>query len=254
MQLQIFPDYISMSRAAAESALQEIQQGLQQGNFVLGLPTGATPKGFYQELLGMFATHPGMDLQHFYTFNLDQYYPMNKDDPHSYYAEMLAQFWAPLSQINSTFDYQKQAFMLDGEAKDPASETKEYEAKIKNLGGINLQILGIGVNGHIGFNEPGSTQDSRTRLVQLTTSTIEINAAKFFAGDTTKVPHQALSMGMGTILEAKKVFLLVSGASKSPILQETYHAKQTYMQNPASFLIEHPAVTIFTDQEAASGC
>ena len=155
-------------------------------------------------------------------------------------------FWRPLQEANPTFNMQN-AFIPDTETEDPEEEAEMYEEEIKKHGGIDLQILGIGINGHLAFNEPGSDPTSRTRKVMVNEETREVNAEKFFNGDISKVPQFALSMGMGTILEAKEIFLLASGESKAEILQKVIDMKEPSVEVPASYLKTHPNVTIFTD-------
>lgn len=243
-------NYEEMSQKAAQEAFNRIKKGLEsRGKFVFGLATGQSPIRFYQELLGLFRQY-SLDLSSFYTVNLDEYYPISRTSLNSYYVEMMNQLWKPLSEITSTFNPVKQSFIANGDAADPIYEAQSYEEKINNLGGVDLQLLGLGVNGHIGFNEPGSERDSRTRLVHLAKETVEINAQKFFNGDSSRVPKKAITMGIGTILEAKEIMMLVSGSKKAKILAETIDCKNPSSENPASFLHFHKKVHIFADEEA----
>lgn len=247
-------DYDSMSVIAAREAFNRIKKGLVSNEkFVFGLATGQSPIGFYKELLQLLKQEP-LDLSHFYTVNLDEYFPISQTSINSYYVEMMNQLWKPLSEITPTFNPTKQAFIVNGDTADPIYEASAYEEKIQKLGGVDLQLLGLGVNGHIGFNEPSSARNSRTRLVRLAEETIEINAQKFFDGDSAKVPVQAITMGIGTILEAKEIFMLVSGNKKAKILAETINCKNPSSENPASFLQYHKKVHIFADDEAAKYC
>lgn len=245
-------DYEELSQKSAQEAYNRIKKGLEtREKFVLGLATGQSPIGFYQELLNLLRENP-LDLSHFYTINLDEYYPISRTSINSYYVEMMNQLWKPLAEITSTFNPSKQAFIANGDTADPIYEAQQYEEKIQNLGGVDLQLLGLGINGHIGFNEPGSEKDSRTRLVMLAQETIEINAQKFFHGDISKVPIKAITMGIGTILEAKEIMMLVSGVKKAEILAETIACKNPSSENPASFLHVHKKVHIFADEDAMS--
>lgn len=238
--------YDALSQQAAEDISTLIHEGLKANNhFVLGLATGATPMGMYRHLVPMLARFSD-DLSGLHTFNLDEYYGLTQENKNSYYAEMMAQFWKPLHELNRTFKIEH-ANIPNTEAKNAETECAHYEEKIKKAGGIDLQILGIGTNGHIAFNEPGSAGDSRTRVVDIAEETIKVNAEKFFNGDISKVPRHAISMGIGTILEAKKIFLLASGPSKKDILLETLAHSTPTEKNPASFLHNHQDVTIYTD-------
>ncbi|MBP7967101.1 glucosamine-6-phosphate deaminase [Candidatus Woesebacteria bacterium] len=246
MKIITVTHYDALSQQSAEDVSTLIHEGLKANNhFVLGLATGATPMGMYKHLVPMLARFSA-DLSGLHTFNLDEYYGLTRDNKNSYYAEMMAQFWKPLHDLNPTFKIEH-AHIPNTEATDAQAECKHYEGQIKKAGGIDLQILGIGTNGHIAFNEPGSAGDSRTRLVDIATETIKVNAEKFFNGDISKVPTTAMSMGIGTILEAKKIFLLVSGPSKQEILHQTLANTAPTTHNPASFLHTHPDVTIYTD-------
>lgn len=238
--------YDALSQQAAEDVSALVHEGLKtNGHFVLGLATGATPMGMYKHLVPMLARF-SIDLSGLHTFNLDEYYGLTKENKNSYYAEMMAQFWKPLHELNATFKIEN-AHIPNTEAKHAEAECTHYENQIKKAGGIDLQILGIGTNGHIAFNEPGSAGDSRTRLVDIAEETIKVNAEKFFNGDISKVPRHAMSMGIGTILEARKIFLLASGPSKKDILLQTLSNTTPTEENPASFLHNHQDVTIYTD-------
>jgi glucosamine-6-phosphate deaminase len=204
----------------------------------------------YASLLDLFQKHPALDLSGLITFNLDEYYPVAPSDQHSYRYEMDLRFFHKLQYLNPSFQPVKQTFIPSGEPKDIQQECERYELKIKKYGGIDLQILGIGTNGHIGFNEPPSDNSTRTRLVGLAEETILVNATKFFDGDKTKMPRQALSMGVGTILEAKEVFLLASGPSKKDIMQRLSDCQETTPDIPASYLLTHAQVSWFVDEEA----
>lgn len=246
----ILPDYDSLSRYAASKTYIRITEKISKGDtFVLGMATGNTPISTYKYLVELLREYKG-DLTRLYTVNLDEYYPMKRDDPNSYYTYMVEHFWEPISKDHPDFNRYTQGIIPDGNATDPVIESAGYEAKIKELGGIDLQILGIGTNGHIGFNEPGTPGNSRTGIVRLAEETIEVNKAHF-GGDPDTVPQTAFSMGIGTILEAREIFLIASGKSKEPVMKELLAATKPYIENPASFLITHSSVSIFLDKDAS---
>lgn len=247
--IHVSPDYDSMSREAARYIFSKIEPKLSVGDqFVLGMATGNTPIKMYDELLALFRG-TNLDFSEFYTVNLDEYFPIKKSDPQSYMTYMSEKFWIPLHQISSSFDLAKQGILPNGEAADGTAECVSYEDRIKQLGGIDLQILGIGTNGHIGFNEPGSPSDSRTRVVQLAESTIKDNSPNF-GGDVNAVPKEAITMGIATILEAREIVVLASGSSKAPIIQELKRITSPTEANPASYLLNNPNVSYFLDNAA----
>lgn len=244
----VFADYDQLSAAAARVVMEKMVMGIEtKGKFVLGCATGSTPEGLYKHLISLLAKQD-LDLSRLYTVNLDEYFPIKRSDPQSYYHFMLTHLWQPLAAVNSSFDYQSQTFVPNGEATDADTECRAYEEKIKAMGGVDIQIVGIGVNGHIGFNEPGSPADSRTRTVTLESSTVEANS-RFF-GSIDQVPKQALTMGIGTILEAKEILVLASGKAKAPILKALWVLEEPTVAIPASWLLSHPQVSFFIDREA----
>lgn len=245
----IYPDYNILSLEAAKYVFSKIEPVLSQGDkFVLGMATGNSPIKMYDELVSLFRGAE-LDLSKFYTVNLDEYFPILQSNDQSYHFYMRKHFWEPLQTISSTFDYTKQGLIPNGEAADSTSECSRYEAQIKELGGIDLQILGIGTNGHIGFNEPGSPSDSRTRLIQLAEATIKDNSANF-GGDMNAVPKEAITMGIATILEAREIVVLVSGANKAPILKAINDVTEPTIEIPATYLVRNPHVTFFLDSAA----
>lgn len=236
-----YGSYDNLSRAVAEKIKTHI---ILHKKFNLGLASGASPKGIYKELVFQLSGS-SIELDTLHTFNLDEYYPIQQDDPHSYYMEMKNVFWDPMHMANTSFNV-KHAHILNGEAKDPEKECKEYEAEIDKLGGIQIQILGLGVNGHIAFNEPGTSVKSRTRKVEIDKTTRQANS-RFFGNDVKKVPKYALTMGIETILEAKKIFLIATGQTKIPILKKLMHLDHPHEDIPASYLLAHHDLTVFTD-------
>jgi len=210
---------------------------------VLGLATGSTPIGLYRELIKRHKE--GLDFSRVVTFNLDEYYPMEPEDAHSYHAWMHANFFQHVNIRRENIHIPDGT--LPPEKVDDYCD--RYEGQIKRAGGIDIQILGIGRSGHIGFNEPGSTENSRTRLVALDTVTRRDAASGFFGIEN--VPHQALSMGVGTILEARQIVLLAFGEHKAPIIQQAVEHPPTPAVT-ASFLQEHKDITFCVDEAAAA--
>jgi len=231
-------DYDAMSQKAAEVFAKAVKAN-PTGAF--GFATGSTPEGMYNNLVQMQSTGK-VDLTGIIAFNLDEYYPIKPDDPQSYYYYMRQKLFDKLGLDAAS------TFIPDGQAKDPKAECAAYDEKIAKAGGIDTQILGIGNNGHIGFNEPDQNLQATTNLVALAEDTIESNA-RFFSSPE-DVPRHAISMGMHTILMAKRILLLATGEGKAKILQEALWGPITTMV-PASLLQLHHHVTIIVDQAAA---
>lgn len=240
----VFPTSTQAARHIALQIEELIRQNNTQGKFtVLGLPTGSTPVGLYRELIRMHKEE-GLDFSRVITFNLDEYYPLDSSHPQSYRRWMKETFFdhvnIPENQIN----------IPDGTI--PLNQIEEYcinyEKKIRLCGGLDLQLLGIGRTGHMGFNEPGSTRHSRTRLVTLDAMTRRDASQAFFGEDN--VPLRALTMGVGTIMDSRKVILMAYGEHKGPIVQTALEGQITENVT-ASFLQEHPDATFVLDQAAA---
>lgn len=210
---------------------------------VLGLPTGRTPIAMYAELVARHRA--GLDFSSVTTFNLDEFVGIGPDHPGSYHAYMHEHLF---SKVNLP---RAKTHLLDGMAADPDLECDRYEVAIADAGGLDLQVLGIGANGHIGFNEPASGLTARTHRVTLLQPSREGNAV-FFDNDIDQVPTEALSMGMGTILKARRLLLLATGAGKKDAIEAAIRGPVT-TRMPASFLQLHPAVEILCDPEAAAG-
>lgn len=210
---------------------------------VLGLATGSTPVGLYRELIRLHREQ-GLDLSRVVTFNLDEYYPMPPDDSHAYNRWMRETFF---DHVNIR---PENIHIPDGtlEPEDVEGYCVRYEQAIRKAGGIDIQVLGIGRTGHIGFNEPGSTRTSRTRMVTLDSVT-RMDAASGFFGEE-NVPHQAITMGVGTILEARRVVLMAFGEHKARIVQKMLEREPTEAVT-ASFLQNHPDATVLLDEAAA---
>ncbi|MCS6852135.1 MAG: glucosamine-6-phosphate deaminase [Gemmataceae bacterium] len=241
----VFPTSTQASRHVALMIESLIRQNNSAGRpTVLGLATGSTPVGLYRELIRLHK-ETGLDFSRVITFNLDEYYPMAPDDPHSYRRWMQETFFNHVNIPPGNIHIPDGTIPLDQVEEYCA----QYEQKIRRVGGIDLQILGIGRTGHIGFNEPGSTRHSVTRLVTLDPITRRDAAGSFFGEEN--VPHQALTMGVGTILEARKIVIMAFGEHKASIVQRTVEGEITDAI-AASFLQQHPDTTFLLDEAAAS--
>jgi glucosamine-6-phosphate deaminase len=236
------------SGEAARHAALIVEQLVRENNSagrptVLGLATGSTPVGLYRELIRLH-TEEGLDLSGVITFNLDEYFPIPGDDPHSYRRWMHETFF---DHVNIK---KHNIHIPDGTLPkaDVEDYCQRYEMAIRKAGGIDIQVLGIGRTGHIGFNEPGSTRNSRTRMVTLDPVTRRDAAGDFFGEEN--VPQQAITMGVGTIMEARKVVLMAFGEHKAPIVVRAVEQPQTEAIS-ASFLQSHPDATVLLDEAAA---
>jgi len=225
------------AQAAAQFVIDRINA---KPNAVLGLPTGGTPLGMYAEL-AKAVREKRVDMGAITTFNLDEYCGLPASDPQSYFTFMNTNFYVPCAVAPS------QTHIPNGGAPDPDAEARAYDTAIRAAGGIDLQVLGIGHNGHIGFNEPGTPPDARTHTVLLTEKTRHANARFFNTIDD--VPTRAITMGIGTILEARELLLLANGADKADILAAALQGPLT-PDNPASFLQTHPRLTVIADVTA----
>jgi glucosamine-6-phosphate deaminase len=240
----VFPTSAQAARHVALMIESLIRQNNSAGRpTVLGLPTGSTPVGLYRELIRLHKEH-GLDFSRVVTFNLDEYFPMSPDDPHSYHRWMFETFF---NHVNIP---KNNIHLPDGTISPTDAEDfcLRYEQKIRRAGGIDLQVLGIGRTGHIGFNEPGSTRHSRTRQVTLDPVTRRDAASSFFGEEN--VPTQALTMGVGTILDARKVVLMAFGELKAKIVQKAVEQPVSEAVT-ASFLQQHPDATFILDGSAA---
>jgi glucosamine-6-phosphate deaminase len=228
--------------AVADHAAAHIVQRLtDEPDLVLGLPTGETPRGIYARLVE--ACRRGeVSFANAASFNLDEYLGLPPDHPASYHTYMREMLFRHID-IDPA-----RAHLPDGLATDTTAEGLRYEQAIVEAGGIDLMVLGIGSNGHIGFNEPGSPFDSRTRPVRLTEATRAANRRSFPAGET--VPKSAITMGIATILDAREILLVATGAAKAEALAAALHGPLS-PQCPASALRRHSAVTVVCDGAAA---
>ncbi|MEP7241888.1 MAG: glucosamine-6-phosphate deaminase [Devosia sp.] len=219
-----------------------IHQLTSAPNSVLGLPTGGTPRRVYAALVASFRAGKG-DWRAATTFNLDEYRGLGRGHPQSYATYMRQELFDHVNcPAGSTH-------IPDGMAPDPAQEASHYEALIRSTGGIDLLLLGLGQNGHIGFNEPGSPHNSLTRLVELAPNTIARNARYFPVGMSP--PTQAITMGIGTILAARRLILLVTGEAKAKALRASLHGPVGEAV-PGSALQHHANVLVVADEAAAS--
>ncbi len=229
---------------ASTLAIRLIEAISLKPRIVLGLPTGRTPVALYREIRSR--SHRGhVDWSQVRTFNLDEFVGLGAGDAGSYRSYMQAELFDHLriEPVNIG--------MLNGRALNLAAECARYERAIELAGGIDIQILGIGANGHIGFNEPSAALDAETHVAELKGETRASNAG-LFGGDLSRVPTHALSMGMATILHAQEIVLMATGAEKSEAVAGMIDGMIT-TQLPASFLQVHPRVTVMLDRGASSG-
>jgi glucosamine-6-phosphate deaminase len=238
MNLRIFDSEQEAAQSAAEYIINFIKE---KPKAVLGLATGSTPLSLYAELA--HACNDGLNFSGVTTFNLDEYVGLPAEHEQSYRYFMNKNLFSKIN-INP-----QNTFVPDGMANDSQQACREYEERIKAAGGIDIQILGIGSNGHIGFNEPPSAFDSRTRVVELTEQTISDNS-RFFSS-AAEVPRKAISMGVATILDAKSIILLSYGKGKAKALRGAVEEQPSEM-NPASALQMHPDVNFYVDKASAS--
>ena len=239
MEIIICDTYEAMSQGAAKVVARLLNS---KPNAVLGLPTGSTPLGLYKELARMHKSE-GLDFSRVTTFNLDEYVGLRKDHPQSYHYFMHENLFKHINIPTQN------VYLPSGTTDNYAAFCQWYEQRIKECGGIDLQLLGIGSDGHIGFNEPSSSLGSRTRIKTLARSTIEDNA-RFFE-KIEDVPIYAITMGVGTILEARQILFLANGANKADAVAKTIEGPVTSMIT-ASALQLHPDVTAYLDRPAAS--
>lgn len=232
-------DYQDMSRKAANIISAQI---IMKPDCVLGLATGSTPVGTYRQLIEWYEKGD-LDFSRVSTVNLDEYRGLTHIDPQSYYYFMQENLFDHVN-IDKTATH-----VPDGTNPDAADACVKHEQIIKSLGGIDLQLLGLGNNGHIGFNEPGAAFEKETHLVDLAESTIRANARFFTSID--EVPKQAYTMGIRTIMQAKKILVVVSGEGKADIVSRAFFGPVT-PEVPASILQMHPDVTVVCDEAALS--
>jgi glucosamine-6-phosphate deaminase len=239
MRIRVFDTAAALARALA---LDVVRAVARQPDIVLGLPTGRTPIPLYRELARQHRVR-GADFSRASTFNLDEFLGIDGRDPRSYRAFMQRHLF---DHVNLP---PRRIHFLKGAVRDVAAECERYERAIEAAGGIDVQILGLGTNGHIGFNEPGRALAARTHRTRLTPATRRANAA-LFAGRVTAVPREALSMGMATILHARRIVLVATGATKARCVKRMIHGPVT-PRLPASFLQLHANTQVWLDRAAA---
>lgn len=210
--------------------------------FVLGLPTGSTPLGVYKELIKLYQNKK-ISFEHVVTFNMDEYVGLSPEDKNSYHHFMYENFFNYVN-VNP-----KNIHILNGLTKDYAAECENYENAIKAYGGIDLMLGGVGTDGHIAFNEPFSSLSSRTRIKTLAPSTIKDNS-RFFDNDLSKVPTQALTMGVGTIMDAKEVIIMASGENKAKAIYQAIEGNINHKWTVTA-LQSHRAGIIVCDKDAS---
>lgn len=232
-------DYQDMSRKAANIISAQV---IMKPDCVLGLATGSTPLGTYAQLVDWFKKGD-LDFSKVSSVNLDEYRGLTHDNNQSYYYFMHKNLFQHIN-INP-----EQTFVPDGTEANSIKACEDHEATIRRLGGIDLQLLGLGNNGHIGFNEPGESFEKETHLVDLTQSTIDANARFFEKKED--VPTQAYTMGIKSIMMAKKILIVVNGAGKAEIVAKAFWGPVTPLV-PASILQMHPDVTLVADEAALS--
>ncbi|EIJ80580.1 glucosamine-6-phosphate isomerase [Bacillus methanolicus PB1] len=230
-------NYDEMSNMAANKIIEMVRTNPKA---TIGLATGSTPKGVYKKLIEDHKAN-GTTYKQATTVNLDEYVGISRNDPHSYHFFMREQLF---SHIDIPLE---QTYIPDGMAKDLQLECSRFESVIQDLDGVDLQLLGIGHNGHIGFNEPGTSFESRTHVVTLAESTRKANA-RFFPS-IEDVPARAITMGIATIMESKEIILLASGSSKAEAIARLVNG-EVNENFPASVLKLHKNVTIIADKDA----
>ncbi len=243
MRLVIEPDYAALSRWAGNYVAARINEAKPTAEhpFVLGCPTGSSPLGMYRRLIELYKEGK-VSFKHVVTFNMDEYVALPVDHPESYHSFMWNNFFShidiPAENVN----------ILDGNAPDLTAECARFEAKIEQYGGIDLFMGGVGPDGHIAFNEPGSSLTSRTRVKTLTTDTIIANS-RFFEGNVDLVPKTALTVGVGTVMAARSVMLMVNGHNKARALRHGVEGGISQMWT-ISALQMHPKAIIVADEAA----
>lgn len=243
MRMIIQKDYTNTSLWTASYIAHKINKyaPTKDRPFVLGLPTGSSPIGTYAELVNLHKEGK-VSFKNVVTFNMDEYVGLPEDHSESYHSFMKKHFFdhvdIPIENTN----------ILDGNAEDPDLECQMYEAKIKSYGGINLFLGGIGPDGHIAFNEPGSSLTSRTRMKTIMYDTLVANS-RFFGNDVTKVPKVALTVGVGTIMDAKEIVIIVTGHSKGRALQKVVEEGINHMWT-VSMMQLHAHGLIVCDEDA----
>jgi len=239
MEIKPINSYDAMSKLAAKIVAEQI---INKPKIVLGFATGSTPLGMYRELVKIYKKSK-LDFSKVITFNLDEYLGLSPEHPQSYHYYMYENFF---NHVNIE---EKNIHIPKGDTKNPVQECRNYEREIEKIGGIDLQVLGIGVNGHVGFNEPNINLEARTHVIQLSNETIRANS-RFFK-NLDEVPRKAITMGMATIMKSKKIILMAWGVEKKkPILKVISGHIATDV--PASLLQVHNDVILVVDKKIYS--
>lgn len=243
MRVIVREDYATCAEWAANHIVWKIQQFKPTVDrpFVLGLPTGSTPLGVYKELIRLNKAGK-VSFKNVVTFNMDEYLGLDGNHPQSYRRFMMDNFFSHIDIQSANIN------LLDGMTKDPDAECRRYEDKIASYGKIHLFMGGVGADGHIAFNEPGSSLASRTRVKTLTQDTIIMNS-RFFGGDPEQVPTRALTVGVGTITDSEEVLILASGYTKARALHHAIEEGVNHMWT-ISVLQLHPKALIVCDEDA----
>lgn len=241
MRVVIKENYDNCSKWAAAYIAGKINkaQACSGKPFVLGLPTGSTPLGTYRELIRLYKDGK-VSFKNVITFNMDEYVGLEETHPQSYHYFMWENFFKHI-------DIKKEnVHILNGMAANPEEECRKYEEDIKKAGGIDLFLGGVGVDGHIAFNEPGSSLASRTRIKTLTRDTIIVNS-RFFDDDPEKVPTQALTVGVGTVMDSREVVILITGHSKARALAHCIEGGVSQMWTVSALQLHQKAVIVCDD-------
>ncbi|KAG0277792.1 Glucosamine-6-phosphate isomerase 1 [Linnemannia exigua] len=243
MRLVIRQDYDAVSYHVAKYVKERIKEFAPTANnpFVLGLPTGSSPVGVYRNLV-KFHQAGELSFKHIVTFNMDEYVGLPRDHPESYHSFMWKHLFKHVDILPEN------VHILDGNAKDLDLECHRFEEKIEAVGGIELFLGGIGPDGHIAFNEPGSSLNSRTRVKTLAYETIVANA-RFFDNDITKVPNLALTVGVGTVMDAREVCVIITGAHKALALAKCIEEGVNHMWTVSAIQL-HPRGMVVCDEDA----
>jgi len=243
MRIIIKPNYEELSRWTAQYIAERINGAVKEKLFVLGLPTGSSPLGTYRELIAMHKKG-ALSFANVITFNMDEYAGLPEDHEQSYHRFMWDNFFSHID-IDK-----KNVHILNGMAKDPVKECDAYEEAISSYGGIDLFLGGAGEDGHIAFNEPGSSLASRTRVKTLNADTRAANA-RFFGGDPKMVPGTALTVGVGTVMDAREVVIIVSGHNKARALRQAVEGGVSHMCTLSCLQMHRRAIIVCDD--AATG-
>lgn len=245
MRLLIYPDYEKVSIKAADHICEAINNyGNKSRPFVLGLPAGSTPLGTYKALVRRFKDGV-VSFRNVITINMDEYVDLPEKNPQSHRTYMYENFFGHIDIP------EKNIHIPSGNARNLEKESANYEAMIADMGGVDLFLAGVGHDGHIAFNVAGSSLSSRTHVQKLNKKTLEANS-KFFGNDPGKVPTHVITVGVGTIMDAKQVLLLVSGEDKAEALKHGIEGAITHMWTVTSLQL-HPDAIVMCDEPAVSG-